>query len=89
MNQSIIVYRNPLEQMFWESFMNSPYVWPILCAVVVFLLVAWAVASFLENPPRWTVKIFPGFLRSWRYDGYFALVVAASSAVVVFTYLVH
>lgn len=36
--QSIIVYRNPLEQMFWESAMAAN-LWPVIVGVFVFFLV--------------------------------------------------
>jgi hypothetical protein len=36
--QSIIVYRNPVEQAFWEGFMNSSAVIPILFGMVAFFV---------------------------------------------------
>jgi hypothetical protein len=36
--QSIIVYRNPVEQAFWEGLMNSTATWPIMVGIGVFIV---------------------------------------------------
>lgn len=46
--QSIIVYRNPLEQMFWEGLTGSPVIVPVfgsLCVGVIVLILLYRVAE--------------------------------------------
>lgn len=57
--QSIIVYRNPAEQMMWES----GYMFPAIATAVVFI----ALAVWLS----WLVdKLFSRFGRLSQYRGY-------------------
>lgn len=77
MPQSIIVYRNPLEAAFWSMLMDSPYVFPIIVAVVVFIVGVW-LFSVLNTKVR---------LVSWKYEGYVSLVAGAAIAVATFLLL--
>jgi len=45
--QSIIVYRNPLEQAFWEGTMSGGF--PLLCAIIIACCVTVAVCSVWDN----------------------------------------
>lgn len=45
---SIIVYRNPLEQAFWEGFMSSPLVFPIICGLVGAGVLCWIVSAIFD-----------------------------------------
>ena len=47
--QSIIVYRNPVEQAFWEGLMNSTATWPIMAGIGVFLISFLIFNSVLEK----------------------------------------
>jgi len=59
MSQSIIVYRNPLEQAFWES----PYILPAILIVIlwigIFLLIDAALhsKSFYRKNKKWIVRL--------------------------------
>lgn len=37
--QEIIVYRNPGEKMMWDLMLSNGNGWPIICAVVAFILI--------------------------------------------------
>jgi hypothetical protein len=56
--QSIIVYRNPLEQAFWEGATGEAMI-PVAGGLFVFLLVAWSIATLINirwkwRAPEWT-----------------------------------
>lgn len=46
---SIIVYRNPLEQAFWEGFMSSPLVFPIICGLVGAGVLCWVISTVFDK----------------------------------------
>lgn len=46
---SIIIYRNPLEQAFWEGFMSSPLVFPIICGLVGAGALCWIVSAVFDS----------------------------------------
>jgi hypothetical protein len=60
MNQSIIVYRNPLEKALWENLMNGQFI-PIFAACLVFLVVLVGLLAALD-------KFFPRFAyrKDWK-----------------------
>ena len=77
--QSIIVYRNPLEQMFWEGG-GSAYVWPVLVGVFAFFLVFGCIQSFIID------RLFPWSRR--RVITSIALLVSAAAGVGTVMYMV-
>lgn len=59
MSNSIIVYRNPLEQMFWESFITSPVIVPVFGALimgVVSLIVIERIFTYIRNSNHYLRK---------------------------------
>lgn len=73
--QSIIVYRNPMEQAFWETVMNGQF-FPVIAAIIVFFVVLLTAHNLLErfNRPRaWNSPV----------NGYVSLALGAVAAVVV------
>ena len=50
--QSIIIYRNPLEQAFWESGM----VFPLMVSLVVFMVVFLSIYKIMEFFVSWKVQ---------------------------------
>jgi hypothetical protein len=61
--QSIIVYRNPAEQAFWETIMSGSF-FPILVAIMVFPIVLLIVHRILDrvNPPKYFASTTNGYL---------------------------
>lgn len=53
MTQSIIVYRNPLEQQFWESGM----LFPLICGVILSVTVSVGIAYCIERTCPWHSSI--------------------------------
>lgn len=61
--QSIIVYRNPMEQAFWEGLMNSSAIMPIMFGIVAFFVSFLILNSLL-------VRVFRASkIRAW-HNGY-------------------
>lgn len=46
--QSIIVYRNPLEAMFWENF-DGAAVFPVIAGIVVFFVALLVLNAFFDH----------------------------------------
>lgn len=66
--QSIIVYRNPLEQQFWESGL----LFPIMVACAVAILVAVIAGKIIESSRR---------LRYSVYGGYAVMILSTGAAI--------
>ena len=78
--QSVIVYRNPLEAMMWESLMTSNVLWPIICGIVVFFALFLASNYLLEKSFK------------WRYANRYVmvdLIICATVGVAVVAYMIH
>lgn len=76
--QSIIVYRNPLEQMMWEGAMSGAF-FPIIVGVVFFFVVFLTIDKFI-------VKKYFG----WRSRGTptnMALAVSAAAGIALIMYM--
>lgn len=56
--QEIIVYRNPGEAAMWEFLMNSPTVFPFMCAVIVGLVATSGLFRLVKSR-RWRMSIDP------------------------------
>lgn len=55
MSNSIIVYRNPLEQMFWENFATSPVLIPVFGGMVtsfIAMIILIKLLTFIRNKNR-------------------------------------
>lgn len=70
--QSIIVYRNPLEQAFWEGTLSGQ-LFPVIAAVIVFFVVMMVAHNLLDRYHR---------PRPWNSsaNGYIAMTFGAISA---------
>jgi len=79
--QSIIVYRNPVEQAFWEGLMNSTATWPTMAGIGVFI-VSFLIFNFLLEKILWR-------LRSKQYKNHaiYALALAFAYGVSTIAYL--
>ena len=79
MPQSIIVYRNPLEQAFWEGLMGSPVIIPVFGSLCVGVLVLIMLYHLAEKRC------------GWRGPGSFGTgciwLAAAASVVITFNFL--
>ena len=76
--QSIIVYRNPLEQMMWEGAMSGAF-FPIIVGVIFFFAMFLAIDKFI-------VKKYFG----WRSRGTvtnIALAVSAAAGIALIMYM--
>jgi hypothetical protein len=63
--QSIIVYRNPMEQAFWEGTMNFGNLIPMLAGMLVFLALVVGLSHIIQKkfgwrPPQWTQYVMWG-----------------------------
>lgn len=65
MNNSIIIYRNPLEQMFWETALT--HLSTIFAGAGIFLLVIYISFTILDNSK---ISIFS---RKYKYISYLIL----------------
>ncbi len=64
-NQSIIVYRNPLEAAVWEGLMPVlPYLAMIALAIIVPMVLWTVIKAMLPNRPN---RNYPGFGNSNTY----------------------
>lgn len=54
--QSIIVYRNPLEQAIWEGLMTSNSIFPIICGIVVFFIAVIASQTLIVDRFAWNKR---------------------------------
>lgn len=77
--QSIIVYRNPLEQMFWEGAMAGN-LWPVIVGIFVFFLVFGCLQAYV-------VDRFVPFFKRGRYTN-LALLAGAVAGVGTIVYMV-
>lgn len=78
MTTSIIVYRNPLEQAFWEGLMNSEIIFPIMVAAALSLAAIMITARLLDS--RSLRKFLP---RTYGpIDTYLPLAMGVATAVI-------
>lgn len=78
MQQSIIVYRNPAEAMFWES----DIAFPIMVSMFVIFIVALAIGGFLEQRKFHRNQFID------RYSGYVAIIPALIVGIFVYNFMV-
>lgn len=81
MTNSIIVYRNPLEQAFWEGLMNSGTLFPLIVGIVVFFIVFSSLNSIGEKFTR-------SFSKKRVYASNASLFISASVAIGIIFYMV-
>lgn len=82
---SIIIYRNPLEQMFWEGLLSSPLTFPLIVAIASAIVTVLIVAGMFDKFQRRLIanKKFNGRdsrLLNWSYairrqEGVIAIVI--------------
>lgn len=81
--EQIIVYRSPLEAIFWDFFMNSGLALPFMAAIFVFLVTIASLDKFLNSPKmRMNSKA-----RSIRNNGYAMLAISLIPTGIVFLVL--
>ena len=67
--ESIIVYRNPVEAMVWQSIMNGDFV-PVGTGLLVFFFSFLILNRLLEKPVLWFQRNFlKSTVRSYRNPG--------------------
>lgn len=80
--QSIIVYRNPLEQQFWEGSAFGGNLFPVMVGVVAFFIFFLSLNRLLCYVFRNT-RLFARSRSSDKVAAYAAIAVAAGLAIVV------
>lgn len=81
--QSIIVYRNPAEQMFWEG----GYAVPLFGALLVLLAAAMTLSHVLPWLGRMIFKSRQSLIAWQKASGWFSISIAAALAIATFNYL--
>lgn len=82
MTQSIIVYRNPVEQAFWEGLMNSELTFPVMFAVAMFF-VSIFFYDWLLNKIQDAFKV----RRVWNGQGYMVVALSTITSLCVLWYM--
>jgi hypothetical protein len=82
MPESIIVYRNPMEQRFWESVMNSDGMFTMFIVFIVVALLTWIGSYHIFN---WIAKRLSHSNDSDTFCGLGATIVAGISVWLVIT----